>query len=129
MKDKALYHAAAVMASGHVTALFDIAVEMLALCGLATGRAREVLLPLLRSTLENLYLSDPAHALTGTFARADAATVGRHLAALDAQEMKDALAVYRLLGLRSLKLAKAAGANVNALREIERLLELEDERA
>jgi len=129
MKDKALYHAAAVMASGHVTALFDIAVEMLARCGLATGRAREVLLPLLRSTLENLYLSDPAHALTGTFARADAATVSRHLAALNAQEMKDALAVYRLLGLRSLKLAKAAGANVSALREMERLLELEDERA
>jgi predicted short-subunit dehydrogenase-like oxidoreductase (DUF2520 family) len=124
MKDKALYHAAAVMASGHVTALFDVAVEMLARCGLAEKNGREVLLPLLRSTLENLSFSDPAHALTGTFARADAATVRRHLAALHSKEMKDALAVYRLLGLRALKLAKAAGANVSALEEIERLLKV-----
>lgn len=128
-KDKALYHAAAVMASGHVTALFDVALEMLARCGLTTGRGRAVLLPLLRSTLENLSFSDPAHALTGTFARADAATVRRHLAALHSQEMKDALALYRLLGLRSLKLAKAAGANASALREIERLLKIREESA
>jgi len=121
-KDKALYHASAVMASGHVTALFDIAAEMLARCGLTTARAREVLLPLLRSTLENLYLSDPAHALTGTFARADTATVRRHLAALNAKETKEALAAYRLLGLHSLKLAKAAGASASALKEIEKLL-------
>src|SRR4051812_4119506 len=31
-KDKALYHAAAVMSSGHVTALFEIATELLARC-------------------------------------------------------------------------------------------------
>ena len=125
-RDKALYHAAAVMASGHVTALFDIAAEMLARCGLTERRAREVLLPLLQSTLENLYLSDPAYALTGTFARADAATVRRHLAALTSQEMSDALAAYRLLGLHSLKLAKVAGAPLSALREIARFLTTED---
>jgi predicted short-subunit dehydrogenase-like oxidoreductase (DUF2520 family) len=128
-KDKALYHASAVMASGHVTALIDVAVEMLARCGLSKENGREVLLPLLRSTLENLTLSDPAHALTGTFARADAVTVRRHLAALNAQAMNDALAVYRLLGLRSLQLAKAAGANARALKEIERLLEAPEEGA
>jgi predicted short-subunit dehydrogenase-like oxidoreductase (DUF2520 family) len=125
-KDKSLYHAAAVMASGHVTALFDIATEMLARCGLMKTRARAVFLPLLRSTLENLYLSDPAHALTGTFARADTTTVRRHLAALNAKELKAALAAYRLLGLRSLELAKAAGAKTSALKEIEKLLEIEE---
>lgn len=125
-KDKALYHAAAVMASGHVTALFDIAAEMLVRCGLTKTRSREVFLPLLRSTLENLYLSDPAHALTGTFARADTATVRRHLAALTAERMTDALAAYRLLGLYSLRLAKAAGAPLSALEEIERLLATAD---
>jgi predicted short-subunit dehydrogenase-like oxidoreductase (DUF2520 family) len=125
-QDKALYHAAAVMASGHVTALFDIATEMLARCGLNERRARRVLLPLLRSTLENLYASDPAHALTGTFARADSATVRKHLAALRSSEMRDALAAYTLLGLRSLRLAKAAGASSGALREIERLLKIKN---
>lgn len=121
-KDKALYHAAAVMASGHVTALFDIATEMLTVCGLTERRARAVLLPLLRSTLENLYTTDAAHALTGTFARADTATVRRHLTSLRSPEMNDALEAYILLGLRSLLLAKRAGANSEALKEIAAVL-------
>ena len=120
--DKALYHAAAVMASGHTTALFDISMEMLARCGLSDRRARAVLLPLLRSTLENLSAQDPAHALTGTFARADTTTVRRHLAALRSQRMKDALAAYTLLGRRSLQLAKAGGASPDSLKEIARAL-------
>jgi predicted short-subunit dehydrogenase-like oxidoreductase (DUF2520 family) len=120
--DKALYHAAAVMASGHTTALFDIAEEMLARCGLTERRAREVLLPLLRSTLENLYASTPAGALTGTFARADTKTVRRHLASLRSQQLTDALAAYVLLGRRSLLLAKAAGAGDESLEEIARVL-------
>jgi predicted short-subunit dehydrogenase-like oxidoreductase (DUF2520 family) len=120
--DKALYHAAAVMASGHATALFDIAMEMLTRCGLTPRRARAVLLPLSRSTFENLVTSDPATALTGTFARADTATVRRHLAALRSSGTRDALAVYTLLGKRSLRLAKAAGARPNSLREIRRAL-------
>lgn len=121
-QDKALYHAAAVMASGHMTALFDIAMEMLARCNLAPRRARAILLPLLRSTLENLYTADPARALTGTFARADTTTVRRHLDALRSQGMQDALAAYTLLGNRSLRLAKAAGARPDTLKEIARLL-------
>jgi predicted short-subunit dehydrogenase-like oxidoreductase (DUF2520 family) len=119
---KALYHAAAVVASGHTTALFDIAMEMLARCGLTKTRARAVLLPLLRSTLENLYTNDPAHALTGTFARADTATVRRHLAALRSQHLPEALAAYLLLGQRSLQLAKSAGARSDALKEIAQAL-------
>jgi predicted short-subunit dehydrogenase-like oxidoreductase (DUF2520 family) len=122
MKDKALYHAAAVMASGHMTALFDIATEMLTRCGLTTKRARAVLIPLLRSTLENLCASDPARALTGTFARADTSTVRRHLEAINSSAMRDAFAAYTLLGLRSLQLAKRAGANSEALKEIAMIL-------
>jgi predicted short-subunit dehydrogenase-like oxidoreductase (DUF2520 family) len=120
--DKALYHAAAVMASGHTTALFDIAEEMLARCGLTERRARAILLPLLRSTLENLYAADPARALTGTFARADIKTVRGHLAALRSRKMTDALAAYVMLGRRSLLLAKAAGASEASVKEIERAL-------
>jgi predicted short-subunit dehydrogenase-like oxidoreductase (DUF2520 family) len=119
---KALYHAAAVVASGHTTALFDIAMEMLSRCGLTKRRARAVLLPLLRSTLENLYTNDPAHALTGTFARADTATVRRHLAALRSHHLPEALAAYLLLGQRSLQLAKSAGARPEALKEIGQVL-------
>lgn len=115
---KALYHAAAVMASGHFVAQLDIAIEMLFACGLNKARAREVLLPLMRSTVENLSNHEPARALTGTFARGDAATVQRHLAALRGLESKDALAAYILLGRRSVKLARTLSGESTGLRTI-----------
>ncbi|HXM36383.1 MAG TPA: Rossmann-like and DUF2520 domain-containing protein [Pyrinomonadaceae bacterium] len=104
--NKALYHAAAVMASGHMTALFDIALEMLVRCGLSRRRAREVLLPLVQSAVANLAVMEPAEALTGTFARGDLATVQRHLAVLEEQALPAALAAYVLLGQRSLSLVR-----------------------
>ncbi|MGH9944076.1 MAG: Rossmann-like and DUF2520 domain-containing protein [Pyrinomonadaceae bacterium] len=122
--DKALYHAVAVMTAGHVVALFDLASELLARCGLTGDQSRAALLPLLSSAVANLrHASSPAHALTGTFARADAGTVRRHLVALREQNAPTALAVYTLLGRRSLELARAAGADDEALNEIARLLE------
>lgn len=105
-EDKPLYHAAAVMVSGNVVALFDVALEMLAECGLTRTTARRVLLPLIESTVHNLESKDPVQALTGTFARGDLETVKRHLAALKRNELAEALELYRLLGKRSLKLTK-----------------------
>jgi len=117
-RDKALYHAAAVMASGHMVALFDIAMEMLKNCGLSQKRAQSVLLPLMKSMLANLSVLDAAHALTGTFARADTATMLRHLDALKGASIGDALEVYRLLGKRSLRLAEKLGVEREALNKI-----------
>ncbi|HSE31896.1 MAG TPA: Rossmann-like and DUF2520 domain-containing protein [Pyrinomonadaceae bacterium] len=104
--DKPLYHAAAVMTSGNVTALFDVALEMLVECGLTRKTARRILQPLLVSTVHNLETKDPAAALTGTFSRGDVETVKRHLAALKDHDLEAALKLYRLLGERSLKLSK-----------------------
>lgn len=100
---KPLYHAAAVMASGNVTALFDVAIEMLAECGLTRRQAQSALMPLLASAVRNLEVLDPAAALTGTFARGDLETVKRHLASL--KNNQAALEIYRLLGLKSLDLS------------------------
>jgi predicted short-subunit dehydrogenase-like oxidoreductase (DUF2520 family) len=121
-RDKALYHAAAVMASGHMVALFDIAAGMLARCGLSERRARAVLMPLVRSTVDNLTRNEPARALTGTFARADTATVLRHLDTLKGPDLRDALNVYILLGQHSLQLARSNGADATALKAISRAL-------
>lgn len=126
-RDKALYHASAVMASGHLTALFDIAAEMLSRCGLTEKRARAVLLPLVRSAVENLMLREPARALTGTFARADISTMRRHLDAIKTRATKEALAAYILLGQRSLQLAAQNGADEESLREMARVLKSRDE--
>ena len=120
---KALYHAAAVTTSGHVVALFDIALEMLARCGLSPRRARQVLLPLMESTLANLSNQDPERALTGTFKRGDVATVRRHLAAMESEGLHDALAAYYLLGKRSIGLARKTRVKKVELDEIERLIE------
>ncbi len=102
-ENKPLYHAAAVMASGNVTALFDLAIEMLSECGLTRKQAQEALIPLLASAVRNLEKLDPSRALTGTFARGDVETVKRHLEVLKSN--KQALEMYRLLGLRSLELS------------------------
>jgi len=118
-KNKPLYHAAAVMASGNVTALFDVASQMLVRCGLTAGEARRVLLPLLSSAVDNLRELDPARALTGTFARGDVETVKRHLAALEDNE--PTLEIYRLLGQWSLSLA-AARLDPALVKRIKRLI-------
>lgn len=119
---KALYHAAAVMSSGHVTALFDVAVEMLTKCGLTPDAARQILLPLLESTWKNLAISDATGALTGTFARGDEATVEKHLAAMKSANIPDALAAYKLLGIRSLKLFAEHGGKPTTTKRIRKLL-------
>ena len=63
-------------------------------------------MPLLESTVANLSVSEPAKALTGTFARGDLVTVRRHLQALaNNKGLGEALTAYKLLGRRSLELA------------------------
>ncbi|HEX8137618.1 MAG TPA: DUF2520 domain-containing protein [Pyrinomonadaceae bacterium] len=126
-RDKALYHAAAVTASGHLVALFDLARSLLMRCGLTERKAGAVLMPLVESTVANLAVREPARALTGTFARADPATMRRHLEALRRLDGRDALAVYKLLGRRSLTLAEQAGADREALKEMARALEEDEE--
>ncbi|HEU4767694.1 MAG TPA: Rossmann-like and DUF2520 domain-containing protein [Pyrinomonadaceae bacterium] len=116
---KPLYHAAAVMVSGNVTALFDVALEMLRQCGLTRAEARRALLPLLGSAVDNLGKMDPAQALTGTFARGDVETVKRHLASLKGNEA--ILDLYRLLGQWSLNIA-APKLDPKLVKQIKRLI-------
>lgn len=121
-ENKALYHAAALITAGHTTALFDLATELLAACGLKKSLARETLLPLLESAVGNLRVSPPEKALTGTFARGDVATVRRHLATLSGKKRAEALAVYKLLGLRSLQLAAKNNLDPERTKQIRKLL-------
>ena len=102
---KPLYHAAALMASPNLTALIDIALEMLSRCGLTANQSQKVLLPLIRSTIDNLAAANTANSLTGTFKRGDFATVRKHVEAISSQKLFDALEAYVLLGRRSMTLA------------------------
>jgi len=119
---KSLYHAAAVMASPHVVALFDMAQEMLGRCGVSPPRARQVLLPLMHSTIENLSRQNPEVALTGTFKRGDTATARKHIEALSAEKLFDTLQTYILLGKKSLELARGADPDASRLEQLTLLL-------
>lgn len=110
-KFKTLYHASAVTACGHLVALFDAAVEMMTKVGLSDADAKEILLPLVTSTVQNLGEQTTAAALTGTFARADIETFTRHLGALNQYVSDDLLEIYLLLGERSLELAAKQGVS------------------
>lgn len=117
-KFKTLYHAAAVTACGHFVALFDAAVEMMTKCGLSAEQSKEILFPLLLSTVENLGEQSTAAALTGTFARADTDTFTRHLTALNEVGDDDLLEIYLLLGERSLELAAKQGVSAERIESL-----------
>lgn len=110
-KYKPLYHASAVMACGHLVALISSAVEMLSNCGLSRDEAQKILLPLIKSTVNNLSSQTPAEALTGTFARADAATLQKHLDIMQETTSEEIFEIYLQLGLRSLLLAQEQGVD------------------
>jgi predicted short-subunit dehydrogenase-like oxidoreductase (DUF2520 family) len=76
---RALYHAAASMASNFLVTLEQNAASLLAESGVEVPR--EVLAPLIRRTLEN-WISQGPEALTGPIARGDEATVIRHREAI-----------------------------------------------
>ncbi len=118
---KPLYHASAVVACGHLVALFSTAIEMLTNCGLDAETSQKILLPLVKSTVENLQTQTPAQALTGTFARTDAQTMQKHLASL--ADNNELLNIYTLLGKQSLKLAEKQGADLTKINEMLRILD------
>src|SRR2546423_1431330 len=116
---KPLYHAAAVMACGGVTALLSASLDALQHCGLKEAEARRVLLPLSEATLANVHAVGPHRALTGPVRRADVGTVQQNLDALGAIDAQWRT-IYRLLAAQSLRLVEPQmdRAIVDALRNL-----------
>jgi len=116
-KDKSIYHAAAVMASPHLTSLLSLGIELLMRCGLSEQKACDVLLPLVNSTIGNLSKQGAAAALTGPVKRADITTIKRNLDALSATNPL-AEEVYRLLSLQGVTLSRRSGVSDQKLSAI-----------
>lgn len=119
---KPLYHASAVIACGHLVTLFSIATEIFTKCGLDSEKAKEILLPLVKSTINNLSHQTPAEALTGTFARGDIASLDAHLKAFYENVPEEILDIYLLLGEQSLNLAKQQGLSEKSLEAMKQML-------
>lgn len=116
----AAYHAAAVMAAGHVAALLDQAAQVLMGVGLPRRQAEEAMGQLCASAARNVEVVGLPAALTGPFARGDTGTVSRHLQALPAE----AAALYRAIAPYALDVARRKGtAPAESLERIEALLQ------
>ena len=123
---KALYHAAAVVASNYLVSLVDMATGLLSSAGISERQAPEVLAPLMAGTLANIgQLGVPA-ALTGPVARGDVATVRRHFEEIR-RKAPVLLDLYTTLGrhtvdvaLRGGHISAETGAKILSLLEMQR---------
>ena len=107
-EDRAAYHAAASIASNFLITL-EAAAEQLAA---TTGADRDLLVPLVRATVENWARLGGARALTGPVARGDEATVAVQRAAV-AERTPELLALFDALVGATRALA-ASGESVAA---------------
>ena len=90
---KALYHAGAVFGANYVAAVLDIAQNLLRQSGV--GEAKEDLVALALSAIENWKQHDDARRFTGPAIRGDSETVARHISAL--AEDPQVQQIYKLL--------------------------------
>ena len=103
--DRAAYHAAASIASNFLVTL-EAAAERLAA---GTGLERDLLVPLVRATVENWAALGPERALTGPVARGDERTVARQRDAV-AQRAPELLEMFEALVQTTHALAAATPA-------------------
>lgn len=103
-----MYHAAAVLAAGHVATLLDVAIHLLSRVGLARQDGQRALVELTQSVLRNIEQVGLPHALTGPVARGDALTVASHLDSLNrvSCQVGD---LYRVVAESSLDVAYRKG--------------------
>jgi predicted short-subunit dehydrogenase-like oxidoreductase (DUF2520 family) len=103
-ESRAVYHAAAVIASNHVVALLG-QVERLARAANVPFAAFE---PLTHAAVDHAFADGPEAALTGPVARGDVATVERHLDAIPNDERR----AYRALADAAHRLTQHAHADL-----------------
>ena len=114
-KAKSLYHAAAVMSSGHIVALTETAANVLEECGIGARDARSILMPLIESTIDNLKRQSAARSMTGTYARLDEPAFYRHVSALEGSADDLTLSIYLDLAIRSLQIVKSTSSEPAAV--------------
>jgi len=106
--DKALYHAAAVIACNYTVTLMKMATDLWKNFGVDTDQATRALLPLLRGTLNNIENVGLPDCLTGPIARGDIGTIMKHLEAIEAKAPELA-GVYREMARQTIPVALSKG--------------------
>jgi predicted short-subunit dehydrogenase-like oxidoreductase (DUF2520 family) len=100
--NKAKYHVASVVASNHVIALVQTAVEDLKECGFQEDEALASLYPLIVNNINNIGTNGIINSLTGPIERADGQTIKNHLECINEEDRE----LYKLLSRKLIRIAK-----------------------
>jgi predicted short-subunit dehydrogenase-like oxidoreductase (DUF2520 family) len=107
-EDKVLYHAAAAIACNYVTTLVKLATDLWQNFGKRSADGIKAYMPLLRGTINNMETVGFPGCLTGPIARGDAATLRRHLSALE-KCAPGLLSIYKELGRFTVPIGREKG--------------------
>jgi secondary thiamine-phosphate synthase enzyme len=125
---RALYHAAAIVASNYLVTLEHAAERLFQAAGVPSEHALSAFMPLVRGTVDNLEAQGTLAALTGPLSRGDLKTITAHLRALSTQA-PDLLDLYRVMGAETLALVRARGElPAGTIDELEKTMNIAAER-
>lgn len=118
---KEIYHAGAVFACNYLVALIEVSLRAYERAAVPREVALEVLQPLLRGTLDNIFARGLTSALSGPIVRGDAGAISRQVAAVGAWDSRAEM-LYRMLGDVILDLIASNGSltpgKIEALRQL-----------
>ncbi len=94
-EDKPAYHTFGFFSSPAIVALISAAIDIGKLAGLDATRARALMEPIVRQTIDNSFSTSPQQAFSGPVRRGDLETIRKHLGVL--RQHSNLLEVYRAL--------------------------------
>jgi predicted short-subunit dehydrogenase-like oxidoreductase (DUF2520 family) len=100
-QEKPAYHAFGFFSSPAIVALIAAASQVGKLAGLDAKRARSLMEPIVRQTIDNCFGTSPQEAFSGPVRRGDVETIRKHLEVL--QQQPDLRDIYRSLVRIALK--------------------------
>ncbi|SNX53178.1 Rossmann-like and DUF2520 domain-containing protein [Thermoanaerobacterium sp. RBIITD] len=113
--NKALYHAACVVASNYLVTLVKSANELLKASGFPVEKYPDLLIPLINGTLKNIKEKGCEASLSGPIARCDIETVKKHVVNIKDSEL---LNLYKVLGKMAINhfMKSGNGKNKNMIK-------------
>jgi predicted short-subunit dehydrogenase-like oxidoreductase (DUF2520 family) len=121
-ENKVFYHAASVMVCNYLTALMEVGLQTYQKSGLDRDTAVQVMQPMVRETLDNVFRLGTVDALTGPIARGDNVVVNNQMKALT-QWYPAYAGLYASLGEVALQLSQQKGtASTEDLAHIQQCL-------
>ena len=119
---KTIYHAATVIVCNYLVALMEVGLKCFEKAGIPRETAEQIIEPIVRGTVDNVFQLGPVMALTGPIARGELSVVEAETADLCAWDDQIGR-IYRELGHMAVDLSADQGtASADALAAIERAL-------